>query len=132
MGAWPILYEVFYVNFPTNAVESTAPFTVTVDPLCFGPTTFTASSLTDQEYTITDSIQKYKIKKFSVEPYWCYVSYTYTISDPTGDLVVDSFTNSTREFQFHYEGDFLPLGGPSVDFKDYLVEVTGTTAGNLP
>ena len=58
---YPILYRMYYEEYPTIVVEQTVPFTVTVEDACGMDVnnSLHASELTDQEYTISDSLVTY-------------------------------------------------------------------------
>ena len=69
------------------------------------------------------SAVKYIVPLFTVDPSWCQITYTYTVTSVEGDSVV-TFDAVTPEFTFFYDTDIL-LSGP--DFKDYTVSVIGTS-----
>ena len=52
--------------------------------------------------------------------------YTYNFDDVAGQSAVQNFESSLRTFTFFYDSDILISGGVGVQFKDYLVTVTGT------
>ena len=134
VGVYDILYEISYLNYGTVTVESPAPFTVEITPVCTQATTFSPSVLVDQEYMITDTEAIYIFDPFVVDPVFCAIDYTYTISDASGDLVISSFTSATREFRFDYSIDLAPSlnTDPSILFNDYQITITGTTGTLTP
>ena len=112
-----------------NIIERAAPFTVRIIDPCDEPFSVTASVLTNQEYTITDDdALPYTVPVYTADPAWCAITYTYTITDVSGDAVL-IFNDDplVREFSFYYDADLLLCGLASTD---YTVTVTGT-AGNV-
>ena len=105
------------------------PFTITIADPCDAPVSVVASTLTNQEYTITDDdAVPYTVPVYTADPAWCAIRYTYTITDVSGDVVL-TFNEDplTREFAFYYSAD-LDLCG--TDNTQYTVTVTGTS-GNM-
>ena len=68
----------------TANIEKTTTFTITLVDPCNPPASVVASSVADQEYTITDTSRDYKVADFIVTPSFCQVDYTVTI-DPICD-----------------------------------------------
>ena len=134
IGAYDILYEISYLNYGTVSVESPAPFTVEITPVCTQATTFSPSVLVDQDYTISDAEKSFIFDPFVVDPAFCAIDYTYTIADVSGDVVISSFTSATREFRFEYSIDLAPSlnTDPSILFNDYQITITGTTGTLTP
>ena len=118
---YEILYQISYVSYDTVKVESPSPFTVEIMPVCIQATTFGPSVLLDQEYTISDAEKSYIFDSFVVDPAFCVIDYTFTITDTSGGVVISSFTNATREFRFEYSIDLDPSlnSDPSILFNDY-------------
>ena len=52
---YPIKYRVYHTVYNTNIVTLVDPFTITIIDPCDKPASLTASSLVNQEYTITDA-----------------------------------------------------------------------------
>ena len=125
-GDYPILYRVSYTTYPDRQVESTVPFTITIVDPCDAPVGVTGSVLTDQEYTITQTALPYTVPVYTSDPVWCDITYSYTITDPSGDPVL-SFDALTQTFTFNYSTDVILSGS---DFIDYTVTVVGE-AGNV-
>lgn len=50
---YEVQYRVILSRYPDNWIESTEPFTVTVEDPCDNPVSVTPSKLESQEYTIT-------------------------------------------------------------------------------
>ena len=94
VGDYPILYRVTLTNYPANLVESTGPFIISIVDPCDAPFSVIGSALTDQEYTITQAAFPYTIPAFNSDPSWCDISYSYTITDISGDpaLTFDPLT----------------------------------------
>ena len=69
-----------------------------IDP-CDNPVKVTKSALTDQEYTITQNIFDYQVPAFTADPSWCKITYSYTITDVTGDDAL-TFDPVTQTFSF--------------------------------
>ena len=80
-------------------MENRIAFTVLVIDPCDIPVSLTASTLTDQEYTITQDLFTYQVPVYTVDPAWCAITYTYIITDPAGDAAV-LFDDSTQIFTF--------------------------------
>ena len=98
-----------------------------VDP-CDVPVSVASSTLTSQEYTITDTAKTYQIPVFTANPAWCEITYTYTIADVSGDAAVSFNSVATdRTFTFSYAVDLLLSGASSTV---YTITVTGA-AGNI-
>ena len=68
----------------------------------------------------------YTVPVYTSDPVWCDITYSYTITDPSGDPVL-SFDALTQTFTFDYSSDVILSGS---DFIDYTVTVTGE-AGNI-
>ena len=83
--------------------------------------------LVDQEYTLAGSSVDYSFDAFSVDPPVCYITYTYSFAEATGEPVVSVFDSDSRTFTFEYNSDLDPLVDRLALFKDYTVTVTGTT-----
>ena len=95
VGVYTITYKVKYTNYSTNFIVQTVPFVVTVIDPCDKPVSVTASGLTDQFYTITQSAFDYKMPVYTANPSWCAISYTYTITDLTGDAAIYKWDPTT-------------------------------------
>ena len=128
-GSYPIKYRVYHTLYPANIVTLAAPFTIQIMDPCDAPVSVTASVLTNQEYTITDDdALPYTVPVYTADPSWCAITYTYTITDVSGDAVLTFNSDPlVREFAFNYSADLLLCGLASTD---YTVTVTGT-AGNI-
>ena len=61
------------------------PFIITIIDPCDEPVSVTASTLTDQEYTITANAATYTVPVYTADPSWCAITYTYTITNSAGD-----------------------------------------------
>ena len=46
-GIYPISYRAYYSKYPSNFVDNSSAFTITVIDPCDDPVSFTASALTD-------------------------------------------------------------------------------------
>ena len=129
VGSYPIKYRVRLQNYPGNVIESPDPFTIDIIDPCSPPTTLLPPILENQEYTITDVPKQYQIPEFTVNPPWCDITYTYTITAPEGDAVVDFDSDSaSRTFTFSNLEDIYLSG---TDFTDFTITVTaesGNTA----
>ena len=125
-GDYPILYRASYANYPDRLVESTVPFKISVEDPCDAPVGVTGSVLTDQEYTITETALVYAVPVYTSDPVWCDITYSYTITDTSGDAVL-TFDPLTQTFTFEEPTD-VSLSG--IDFIDYTITVTGE-AGNI-
>ena len=129
IGSYPIKYRVRLQNYPGNSKESLNPFTINIIDPCSPPTSLLQPILENQEYTITDVPMPYQIPEFTVDPPWCDVFYTYSISTPEGDAAVDFDSDPTsRTFTFSNLEDIYLSG---TDFQDYTITVTaesGNTA----
>lgn len=117
---------MYLTSYPTTSTEQTTPFTVTINPSCISPATFSASALADQEYFLTDAFLDYIFAPFSVDPAYCAITYTHSVSDPTqGDTVV-TFNDVSRTFTFDHTAGLTPLVDPLLTLKDFTVTVSGT------
>ena len=72
---------------------------MTVTDPCGAPASLTPSAPLDQEYTITQTTFDYQVPAFTVEPDWCAIAYSYTISDPAGNAAF-TFDAATLKFSF--------------------------------
>ena len=70
-----------------------------IDP-CDAPVSLVPSTLTDQEYTITQNEDSYQVPAFDADPIWCDITYSYSVSDPSGDKAIISFDAATQTFSF--------------------------------
>ena len=127
-GVYPIKYRVYHTSYTSNVVTLDAPFVITIVDPCDAPVSVTPSALTNQAYTITDTALPYQFPVYTADPVWCDITYTYTITDVSGDAAVSFNADATvRTFTFSYIADLLLSGAVSTD---YTIEVTGT-AGNI-
>ena len=102
------------------------PFTITIVDPCDAPVGVTGSVLTDQEYTITQTALPYTVPVYTSDPVWCDITYSYMITDTSGDAVL-TFDPLTQTFTFEEPTD-VSLSG--IGFIDYTITVTGE-AGNV-
>ena len=73
------------------------------------------------EYTITDEEKLYQVPRFTPDPSWCQVSYSYNLVDTSVQSAIDfDEDENVRTFCFEYSDD-LDLCGDSS--KDYTIEV---------
>ena len=93
-GVYPISYRTYHTKYPDNFKEIRTAFTLTVIDPCDDPVSVSPSTLTDQEYTITQNAFDYQVPVYTADPLWCDISYTYTITDVAGDgaLIFDPDT----------------------------------------
>ena len=54
-GMYPIKYRVYHSNYQSNIVTLEVPFTVEIIDPCENDATIISSTLSNQEYTITDT-----------------------------------------------------------------------------
>ena len=111
-GQYPIKYRVYHTTYTGNVVTSADPFSITIADPCDAPVSVVASTLSNQEYTITDDdASPYTVPIYTADPAWCAIRYTYTITDVSGDAVL-TFNDDplTREFAFSYSADLLLSG----------------------
>ena len=88
-GQYPIKYRAYHTTYTTNVVTLADPFTITIADPCDAPVSVVASTLTNQEYTITDDdAVPYTVPVYTADPAWCSIRYTYTITDVSGDAVL--------------------------------------------
>lgn len=93
--------------------------------------TITPSTLTDQEYTITDTVFSYQFDAFTVDPPECSLDYSFSVTDAAGTAAIQNFDSVTRTFSFYYDADILLSGGPAVEFVDYTITVQGSHVNSL-
>ena len=89
--------------------------------------------MVDQEYFIADNTKNYVIPSIIDPLEDCGFTYTYTISDPMGDLVA-TFDSANPEFAFYYDESLTPLtmlDGKVDDSVDYTITVTATDVDGL-
>jgi hypothetical protein len=120
-GTYPIKYRVYHTLYSTNVVTLTDPFIITIIDPCDNPVSVTPSTLSAQEYTITQSSFSYEVPVYVSSPTWCAITYTYTIADAAGNTAL-TFDPTTRTFTFNQVNN-LSLSGST--YKDYVVIVTG-------
>ena len=125
-GSYAFKYKTYYTNYPANFVELQNAIILTIIDPCDEPVAVIPSSLTDQEYTITQAAFDYEIPAYTADPLWCSITYTYTISAIEGDAIV-TLDEATPKFTF-FEPNNLALSGKTQ--TDYTVTVIGTV-GNL-
>ena len=88
----------------------------------------TASSLVNQAYTITDQNKTYQVPVFISDPAWCAITYSYTISESSGDGAVTFNDDPTvREFTFNYYTDLDICGLTSIDYEITVIGSNGIT-----
>ena len=63
-------------------------FTIVVIDPCDSPVSIIPSTLSDQEYTITQNKFTYQVPVYTSDPSWCEITYSYTITDFAGDAAV--------------------------------------------
>ena len=85
---YPIKYKVYHTLYDQNFVILADPFIITIIDPCEKPVGLAASTLSAQEYTITDNAKTYQIPEFTSDPVWCDITYTYSITDLAGDEAV--------------------------------------------
>ena len=85
------------------------------------------SELLRQEYTIFQKAFSYEFPSFETEPADCPVRYTYTVSNQSGESVVD-FNSKLRQFYFGYSED-MSLAGDL--YTDYKIEITATNDDDI-
>jgi len=114
-------------NYGTNLIYGDT-FVISVIDRCDEQALITAQPLLDQDYTITDTAKLYQVPAYVVDPIWCAITYTYSVTDFAGDRAL-TFDNAqeTREFTISNTND-LNLSGPTS--KDYTVTVTAQV-GNV-
>ena len=88
----------------------------------------TPSTLSAQEYTITQTAFTYQIPVYASNPTWCAIIYSYTIASAAGDAAL-TFNPATRTFTFSQVND-LTLSGSTM--KDYVITVTGEAGITIP
>ena len=100
---------------PTGTKASKTVVITITDP-CAPTISLTAGALTDKVYTISDAtFADYTHPAWVVDPDYCEVDLTYTISDITDDdsNVVTAVTQKTGDdttFEFFYDLDLAPVG----------------------
>jgi hypothetical protein len=84
-GDYIFTYDVSTdLNAPYDAaLTKQFTFTVTLVDPCDPPTSLTLVSLTDQEYTITETAKTYTQPDWTIAPSYCPFTYEYTIADIT-------------------------------------------------
>ena len=94
-----------------------------IDP-CENDASIISSTLSNQEYTITDTAKTYKIPAYTPSPSWCSITYTYQITDSAGDAAVSFDSDEmVRIFTFDYTTS-LDLSGQ--DKTVYKISVKGS------
>ena len=99
-GAYPIKYRVYHTLYSANVVTLTDPFIITIIDPCDNPVSVTPSTLSAQEYTITQSAFTYEVPVYVSNPAWCAITYTYSITDTAGSAAL-TFDPTTRTFTFN-------------------------------
>jgi len=126
-GKYYLTYKVKYNSYPLYNVQA-VPFVITIVDPCDNPVGVTPSTLSAQEYTITQTSFTYQVPVFVSNPTWCAITYSYTISNEAGDSAL-SFDTTTRIFTFSQVDDLSLSGSTS---KDYVVTVTGQAGISTP
>ena len=98
-----------------------------MDP-CDAPLSVTPTVLGDQEYTITQPSFDYTFVAFTADPSWCATSYSYSVTQASGDDAT-AFNDAALTFTFFEPTNNLDLSGSS--FKDYVITVVGTSGDVL-
>ena len=125
---YPISYKAYHTNYASNFQVKTTAFTMTVIDPCDAPVSVTASVLTNQEYTITQTTFDYQVPVYTADPLWCEIIYTYGITDISGDAAL-TFDPLTQIFSFEQLDNLLLSGDVSTN---YTVTVTGTAGNDTP
>jgi len=99
-GMYRIKYRVYHTLYSTNVVTLTDPFIITIIDPCDNPVSVTPSTLSAQEYTITQSAFTYEVPAYVSNPTWCAITYTYSITDAAGSAAL-TFDQTTRTFTFN-------------------------------
>ena len=97
---YPIKYRVYYTLYSTNIVTLIDPFTITIIDPCDNPVSVTPSTISAQEYTITQPSFSYQVPVYVSNPTWCAIIYTYSITDSAGSAAL-TFDPTTRTFTFN-------------------------------
>ena len=95
--------------YESTVQELTTPIIVTVSDPCDSPTRVTASTLSNQEYTITQETSNYTIPAFVSDPDFCQIEYSFIISDALVENTL-TFDPETLTFYFFEPSDLLVSG----------------------
>jgi hypothetical protein len=111
-GDYIFTYDVSTdLNAPYDAaLTKQFTFTVTLVDPCDPPTSLTAATLTNQEYTITDTTKTYTHPEWTIVPSYCPFAYTYDIADITNVSGVKAISRTGKIFSTYYAENLLPLG----------------------
>ena len=111
-GDYIFTYDVSTdLNAPYDAaLTKQFTFTVTLVDPCDPPTSLTAATLTNQEYTITDTTKTYTHPEWTIVPSYCPFAYTYDIADITNVSGVKAISQTGKIFSTYYAENLLPLG----------------------
>jgi hypothetical protein len=127
---------VQYKDNDDSKISTQDFFEIDIVDSCDEPQSISASTLVDQEYTVTGALKPYKFDAFTVDPAWCAITYTYTVEELTGSggasnidqLVSFDSDMSARRFSFSYSADLSPSGST---YKDYLITVNAVSGNDV-
>ena len=88
---------------PKSSKLTTYTFTL-LDP-CSPPISVTAATLTNQQYTITDSTKHYTHPDFTISPSYCPFTYSYDIADITNVANVKAISRTNNVFSIYYDAN---------------------------
>ena len=109
------MYHSIYTG---NIVTISEPFTVTIIDPCDRPIGLAASNVINQEYTITAVVENYQVPVFTSDPAWCAITYSFTITDSSGNTAVTFDDDpAVREFTFDYSADLDLCGISSINYE---------------
>ena len=79
------------------------------------------------EYTLTAPPVSFVFDAFQQNPAWCDITYTYSFSSPSAELVLLDFNEATRQFTFEYSvEDLAPLEGDFMkEFQGFELAIKG-------
>ena len=102
-------------------LSATTTFTFTLVDPCSPPTSLTKATLTDQDYTITDTAKTYTHPEWTIDPSFCPFTYDYVIADIVDVANVKAISRIDNIFTTYYDANLLPIG------KTETVTITATS-----
>lgn len=124
VGEYDIVVIASYADYPSNKAEWKHIWEIDIVNPCNTPESITASLVGPQTYTLTDSVKEVKFDRFTTEPDWCEVTYTYRTSGASDAIALNS-NMASRTFSFVYDKDLRLADGSSADYKITIIGTIG-------
>jgi hypothetical protein len=121
VGEYDIKVIASYEDYPANKAEWRHLWEIDIVNPCNNPVSITPSLVGPQTYILTDEAKEVKFDRFTTDPDWCEVTYTYTTSGAS-DAIVLNTNMASRTFSFFYDTDLRLAKGSK---QDYTINIIG-------